>query len=239
MFYISKKEFNNLKPLDGINDGEFARCYKYNNDVLKVYKTIKYYKLRKDELIKNIKILKKNEIEGISFPIDVGLTYHNRLAYTMPFLEGDNFSEIKQNIENNKYDITLEEILYCYHDAIEKVEKLNSLNFRIFDLHLDNCKILKDSKFGLLDVDFYTKTKEKYHDNVCEYNIKKVNEVFLDLLNKFYSFAFLYDQEIYKSYTYGDDKKDCIDEVIKTIKNKTNEKSLKKILIYCDKKNNS
>ena len=59
MFYISKEEFNNLKPLDGISDGEFARCYKYNNDVLKVYKTIKYYKLRKDELIKNIKIIKK------------------------------------------------------------------------------------------------------------------------------------------------------------------------------------
>ena len=37
MFYISKEEFNNLKPLDGISDGEFARCYKYNNDVLKVY----------------------------------------------------------------------------------------------------------------------------------------------------------------------------------------------------------
>ena len=239
MFYISKEEFNNLKPLDGDNEGKYADCYKYKDGVLKVYKNVKYYNLKKDKIIKKLKILKRKKIEGISFPTDIGLTYNNKLAYTMPFLDGDNFSKIKQNIENNNYDITLEQILYCYHDAIQKAEKLNSLNLKIIDLHSDNCKILKDYSFGLLDVDFYEKTKKKYHDNICEHNIKKVNDIFLDFLNKFYSFIFMYNEEIYERYIYGDDKKDFIDEVIKIIENKTNEKSLKKILIYCDKKNNS
>ena len=59
MFYISKEEFNNLKPLDGDNEGKYADCYKYKDGVLKVYKNVKYYNLKKDKIIKKLKILKR------------------------------------------------------------------------------------------------------------------------------------------------------------------------------------
>ena len=236
MFYISEEEFNNLKPLDGDDEGRYATCYKYKDGVLKVYKTFKYYKLGKDSFIKKLKSLKKIKVNGISFPMDIGVTYDNKLAYTMPFLDGVNFSEIKQNIENNNYDITLEQILYCYQDAIEKLEKLNSLNFKIVDLHQDNCKLLKDNKFGLLDIDFYEKVNKKYHDNICKHNIKQINELFSDFLNKFYILMFLHDEENYLMFTDNIEYKNYIDEIIRIMKDKTKTNSLRKMSVLCREK---
>lgn len=159
MITMTEEEILNLKPVKNGLSGQFGAVrYLDDNTLIKmVYNTIKakqHLRIIKSRINKMVGI----KLDDVSFPIDTSsLEYNNFFAYTMPYIEGDNYYDVLEKVKLGKMDLSFDDISINYHNGQKKVFEIASKDILIWDLKPDNCCLMDNLKIGIYDVDFFKK----------------------------------------------------------------------------------
>lgn len=189
MIYINKNEFKKLKPVSLCNSGQYGKCFMYNTDVLKVFKNNVFLPKNLKKNIEEIKIMIEDNIKyqmkDVAFPKEIVKVDGYKLSYIMDYINGVRIADLIPSILNGEYDITFDELIKVYHDAINKIIMFNDIGLYLHDLSAFNSSITNNLNFGIYDTDFYNKNGNGY--NIKTYNLSYLNYIFTFLFNDIYN----------------------------------------------------
>lgn len=208
---ISRESFLEIKKnLEGKKraSGGFSCVYFFNNKAYKVYNK-KPYLVDNNEVIvfdhndvlENILYFSQNKFDMILDIKKVYLVDENIVMYEMEDLS--NMYNMRKINENN-FDITLEELKLTWKNALKLAFELSNKNRIMYDLKESNVFIL-NGNFKVCDVDFYMKENI---DNILNINYKLVNTTFIDFIERYlfsYCYECRYDKHLIETKSYVDD----------------------------------
>lgn len=178
MKFISKSDFQKLKPVCLNNEGNFGSCFLYNNQVLKVFKisfidSDKFY-----DIVNNVNNNLNVEINGFAFPKEILNVEGYNFAYLMPKVNGNSFYDIINLVKSNEINFSFFDLVMLYQNGVDKIFELNNQNIKAYDMNYQNCKV-NNNELNFYDTDFYIKEKE----NIPKYiNLNELNNCFSNLL---------------------------------------------------------
>lgn len=186
MLLIIENKLHNVKPLQGINEGSYGKCYRYKDDiVLKVFFRTPFNQ-HKESIEKNVKNSLDVKIEGVAFPTEILKVFGYEFSYVMPYIDGTQMDEVIKKIMDENYDITFDELCKLYYDALHKMDEITDYSFLMRDFKMRNCKVTDAFSIGILDTDLYEKQKT-LKNNIYNQNLRSVNDLFYDFLMNIYS----------------------------------------------------
>lgn len=245
MIIITKEELEKLKPLTEDKKGSYGTCFLYEDaKVLKTYSNTMPFYYNKRNIKRNIKNSLGVCVKDVAFPIDIAQVKGYKFSYIMPYIDGISFNELLDNIINTEFNMTFDDFIYLYHDAISKANEIASLGIQIDDFHKDNCKIKDDFSIGIFDVDFYERKilfGRFIEKNLRYYNMLEINEAFYNMMKYFYNkkirFGYCKDNvcelrilyEIIQNFPQN--KPNYVDNVLTKINDKLKKETIKDLII--------
>lgn len=241
MITISKDE---MKMLHDGDNGNYGTCYMYKDNVLKVFTKDSTYYYNKRSIKRNIKRSVGLKVEDVAFPIDIAKVKGYNFSYVMPYISGYNLDEFINKIIYTDFDMTFDDFIHLYDDAIRKSEKIASLGIEMNDLHKDNCRFKADFTIGIFDVDFYERklfVNDLIRKSLIYYNMLSVNDTFYDILKYIYNKKINYsgtNKDVYELQKLKKiisnsprNKKEYIDSALTNINDELKISSVKKLII--------
>ena len=200
----TKKNFEGKKRAFG----SFSCVYFDNKKAYKLYNKKPFLLDNNDNIIynhndvlENILYFNQNKFNMVSDIKKVYLVDENIVMYEMEDLS--NMYNMRKINENN-FDITLEELKLTWKNALKLASSLSNENRVMYDLKESNAFIL-NGNFKVCDVDFYMKENI---DNILNINYKLVNTTFIDFIERYlfsYCYECRYDKHLIEKESYVDD----------------------------------
>lgn len=243
MLLIIDNELKKVKPIDGINEGSYGKCFKYNDGVLKVFFNSNIFNEKEKLIRENINNSKGIIISDISFPIDIKDVLGYKFSYTMPFIDGISMDEIIKKIIYDDYDISFEDLIKIYNNSLLKIKEISEYGIKTDDIMMRNCKVKEDFSFGIVDVDFFRKI-DSLNNEIYNTNLHNINKLFFYFLleainnrkyvcsgNKYYNYV-ISDFDDYLKILKGVslDSKCYVDDVLYELASKKNVNTIGKLI---------
>lgn len=208
---ISRESFLEIKKnLEGKKRafGGFSCVYFFNNKAYKVYNKKPHLVdnngvivFDHNDVLENILYFGQKKFDMISDIKKVYLVDENIVMYEMEDLS---YMYNMRKINENNFDITLEELKLTWKSALKLAFELSNKNRIMYDLKESNAFIL-NGNFKVCDVDFYMKENL---DNILNINYKLVNTTFIDFIERYlfsYCYECRYDKHLIETESYVDD----------------------------------
>lgn len=204
--YLSTKDIEKLKLVSKNSSGEFGKCYKYNDGVLKVFFTDV-----SKQVLDNINNNLKRQSIIIMYPKSKLYIEDKFKGYYANMAPGISLESLVLEIKNKTRDLSFDDYLSIYYDKF--LPCLIKENVIFDDMKLEHT-FIKDN-FYFIDTDLYKKQEESV-------GLKSAKDINLSNLNFFVFNYFIYSFSMENFYVPDNFKEDYMERLINSIRYKTN-----------------